>query len=83
MNEHINSDKGQELLQTIKDAVGDRWLRDITDNELNYFVRWFLLTGLQPSPFSVGQAFRGFVKGLELAKSELVTIPAPGTILRR
>ena len=65
---YLETKKGKSLVETIKQQTGENWLKEVSGPELNYFIGWFACTGVYPDNQMIGQAFRGFVKGLEYIK---------------
>lgn len=64
----------EEVKQYLKDEVGDNWFKDISNSEITAFLDWackcqiFRLTKDDSRETTMGNAFRGFVIGLETAK---------------
>lgn len=68
-----------QLKEILLRTVGEAWLKDVSDAELEYFLYWAAGTGVYPIRDSevthvrnsislTGHAFRGFVTGLKFNK---------------
>lgn len=79
MSEPTNAERVDQLKEVLTRQVGESWLKDVSDAELEYFLYWAAHTGVYPIRTSevewvknneplTGHAFRGFVTGLKFNK---------------
>ena len=60
-----------EWLNKIENEVGSRWMKDVSEDELNYFLIWAVQGQVYFYPGNnekLGDAFRGYVIGIMQGK---------------